>query len=54
MREVAFGQDGSYSPEAIVTRANAELANSFGNLAQRVLSLIAKNCDGGLHGRPHR
>ncbi|MEM7664466.1 MAG: methionine--tRNA ligase [Pseudomonadota bacterium] len=46
MREVAFGQDGSYSPEAIVTRANAELANSFGNLAQRTLSMIAKNLDG--------
>ncbi|NVE94022.1 methionine--tRNA ligase [Altererythrobacter lutimaris] len=48
MREVAFGQDGSYSPEAIVTRANAELANSFGNLAQRTLSMIAKNMDGNL------
>ena len=48
MREVAFGQDGSYSPEAIVTRANAELANSFGNLAQRVLSMIFKNLDGEL------
>lgn len=48
MREVAFGQDGSYSPEAIVTRANAELANSFGNLAQRSLSMIFKNMDGGL------
>ena len=48
MREIAFGQDGSYSPEAIVTRANAELANSFGNLAQRTLSMIAKNLDGEL------
>jgi len=48
MREIAFGQDGSYSAEAIVTRANAELANSFGNLAQRVLSMIFKNCDGAL------
>ncbi len=48
MREVAFGQDGSYSPEAIVTRANAELANSFGNLAQRTLSMIAKNMGGEL------
>ncbi|BDI61156.1 methionine--tRNA ligase [Qipengyuania nanhaisediminis] len=48
MREVAFGQDGSYSPEAIVTRANAELANSFGNLAQRTLSMIAKNMDGAI------
>jgi methionyl-tRNA synthetase len=48
MREVAFGQDGSYSPEAIVTRANAELANSFGNLAQRTLSMIYKNLGGAL------
>jgi methionyl-tRNA synthetase len=48
MREVAFGQDGSYSPEAIVNRANAELANSFGNLAQRTLSMINKNMDGVL------
>jgi methionyl-tRNA synthetase len=48
LREVSFGQDGSYSPEAIVTRVNAELANSFGNLAQRTLSLIFKNCDGQL------
>jgi len=48
LREVAFGQDGSYSPEAIVLRANAELANSFGNLAQRTLSMISKNMDGKL------
>jgi methionyl-tRNA synthetase len=48
LREVSFGQDGSYSPEAIVTRVNADLANSFGNLAQRTLSLIFKNCDGYL------
>ncbi|WP_445192902.1 methionine--tRNA ligase [Sphingomonas sp. Tas61C01] len=46
LREVSFGQDGSYSPEAIVTRVNAELANSFGNLAQRTLSFIAKNLEG--------
>jgi methionyl-tRNA synthetase len=48
MREVSFGQDGSYSDEAIVTRCNAELANSFGNLAQRTFSMIAKNLDGVL------
>ena len=48
MREIAFGQDGSYSAEAIVTRCNAELANSFGNLAQRVLSMIFKNLYGVL------
>lgn len=46
MREVPFGNDGSYSHEAIVNRANADLANNFGNLAQRSLSMIAKNCDG--------
>jgi len=46
LREFSFGQDGTWSPEAIVSRANSELANSFGNLAQRVLSFIAKNCDG--------
>lgn len=53
LREVSFGQDGSYSAEAIVTKVNAELANSFGNLAQRILSLIYKNCDGylpAIHG----
>lgn len=52
MREIAFGQDGSYSAEAIVNRANAELANSFGNLAQRTLSMIYKNMDGKLEVVP--
>jgi methionyl-tRNA synthetase len=46
MREVPFGQDGNYSHEAIVNRINADLANDLGNLAQRSLSMIAKNCDG--------
>ncbi|MDT9597663.1 methionine--tRNA ligase [Sphingosinicella rhizophila] len=45
LRDVTFGQDGSYSAEAIVTRVNADLANSFGNLAQRSLSFIARNCE---------
>ncbi len=48
LREVTFGQDGSYSHEAIVSRVNAELANSFGNLAQRSLSMIFKNLGGVL------
>jgi len=48
LREVTFGQDGSYSPEAIVMRGNTELGNAFGNLAQRTLSFIAKNLDGWL------
>lgn len=46
LREISFGQDGSYSDEAIVTRCNADLANNLGNLAQRSLSMIAKNCGG--------
>jgi methionyl-tRNA synthetase len=46
LREVPFGQDGSYSHEAIVNRTNADLANDLGNLAQRSLSMIAKNCNG--------
>ncbi|MES2699142.1 MAG: methionine--tRNA ligase, partial [Pseudomonadota bacterium] len=50
LREFSFGQDGSYSAEAIVNRSNSELANSFGNLAQRTLSQVFKNCDGHLPG----
>jgi methionyl-tRNA synthetase len=46
LREVPFGQDGNYSHEAIVARINADLANDLGNLAQRSLSMIARNCDG--------
>ncbi|OSC40991.1 methionine--tRNA ligase [Mycobacterium decipiens] len=48
LREVPFGQDGSYSPEAIITRINTDLANELGNLAQRSLSMVAKNLDGVL------
>ncbi|MEZ5656000.1 MAG: methionine--tRNA ligase [Sphingobium sp.] len=48
LAEVTFGNDGSYSPEAIVLRANSDLANSFGNLAQRTLSMISKNLDGNV------
>ncbi|MEO8558538.1 MAG: methionine--tRNA ligase [Rhodospirillales bacterium] len=48
MREVPFGNDGSFSKESMVNRINSDLANDFGNLAQRVLSMIAKNCDAKL------
>ena len=48
LREVSFGQDGSYSEEGIATRINADLANGIGNLASRSLSMIVKNCDGAI------
>jgi methionyl-tRNA synthetase len=48
LREVPFGQDGSYSHEGIVARINADLANDLGNLGQRSLSIIAKSRDGKL------
>ena len=46
LREIPFGQDGSYSDAAIITRINTDLANELGNLAQRSLSMVAKNLDG--------
>ena len=46
LREVPFGQDGSYSEEAIANRINADLADNIGNMAQRSLSMIAKNFKG--------
>ena len=48
LREVPFGQDGNYSHDAIVARINADLANDLGNLAQRSLSMIARQCAGVL------
>src|SRR5690606_14025072 len=46
LREVPLGNDGDYSPDKLVTRVNADLANNLGNLAQRSLSMINKNCEG--------
>ncbi|MBL4892826.1 MAG: methionine--tRNA ligase, partial [Rhizobiaceae bacterium] len=46
LREIPFGNDGNYSDEAIINRIHADLANDFGNLAQRSLSMINKNCEG--------
>jgi methionyl-tRNA synthetase len=46
LREVPFGNDGYISHETMVSRLNGDLANDIGNLAQRSLSMIAKNCDG--------
>lgn len=46
MREVPFGQDGYISHDTIIARTNAELSNGIGNLAQRSLSMVAKNLNG--------
>lgn len=46
MREVPFGNDGDFSRQSFVLRCNADLAKGLGNLAQRTLSQIHKNCDG--------
>jgi len=50
MRELPFGNDGNFSHQAVVNRMNSELANDFGNLAQRVLSMVNKNCEAAV---PH-
>jgi methionyl-tRNA synthetase len=46
LREVPFGQDGSYSEDGIINRINTDLANELGNLAQRSLSMVNKSLDG--------
>lgn len=45
LREISFGSDGDFSRTALKQRINADLANDFGNLVQRVLSFIYKNCE---------
>jgi methionyl-tRNA synthetase len=51
LREKPFGADGTFRFQSLVTRLNVELANDLGNLAQRTLSLVARNCEGRLPGR---
>src|SRR5450631_44045 len=46
LREVVFGQDGSFSFDALVQRYNADLANGYGNLVSRTLTMIGKYFDG--------
>ena len=46
LREMAFGQDANFSEAALVTRANADLANNLGNLVSRTLNMTARYCDG--------
>jgi methionyl-tRNA synthetase len=52
MREVPFGNDGIFSVPALTQRINGDLANDLGNLSQRVLSMIFKNCDGVMPALP--
>lgn len=46
VRETIFGQDGTFSPEQFVERINTDLANSYGNLLSRTISMISKYFDG--------
>ena len=46
LREVPFGNDGDFQKRALIGRLNGDLANAYGNLCQRVLSIVAKSCDG--------
>ncbi|MEZ5837835.1 MAG: methionine--tRNA ligase [Geminicoccaceae bacterium] len=48
LREVPFGNDGDFSHAAMVRRMNSDLANDYGNLCQRVLSMIGRNCGGAV------
>jgi len=48
LRELPFGNDGDFSHRAMVHRINGDLANDLGNLAQRVLSMINRNCAGAV------
>jgi len=52
MREISFGQDGNFSWESVVARYNSDLANDFGNLASRVLSMISKYLEGEIPSPP--
>ena len=48
LREVVFGQDGSFSYDALVGRYNSDLANGLGNLASRTLTMIHQYCGGAV------
>jgi methionyl-tRNA synthetase len=51
LREVSWGQDGDWGRDKVILRNNADLANNFGNLAQRSLAMIAKNFGGQMPAR---
>ncbi len=53
MREVPFGNDGDFSNSQLINRINSDLANGYGNLFQRVTSMIIKNCNAVIPIRPN-
>ena len=52
MREIPFGNDGDFSVLQLVNRVNSDLSNSLGNLFQRVVSMVVKNCNGKIPKKP--
>ncbi len=53
MREVPFGNDGDFSNSQLINRINSDLANGYGNLFQRVTSMIIKNCNAVIPIKPN-
>ena len=54
LREVPFGNDGDFSNSQLINRINSDLANSYGNLFQRVVSMIFKNCNETIPLKPNK
>jgi methionyl-tRNA synthetase len=52
IKEIPFGADGNYAQEQLISRVNSELANNIGNLTQRCLTMIHKNCDSQIKKEP--
>jgi methionyl-tRNA synthetase len=53
IKEIPFGADGNYAKEQFINRINSELANNIGNLTQRCLTMIHKNCDSQIKKQPN-
>ena len=54
LREIVFGQDGSFSYDALIDRYNSDLANGLGNLASRTLTMINQYRGGAFRGAAKR